>query len=254
MQAFKSLFVAAMVLVSSHTFAKKFSNGYIEFELPPKWQCVIEGSEWVCQSENADRKKEAIIILAAKKRGSQDTLANYQAYLKKAKMYQLPGSKMQRSEAKSVKTSTINGAQWIDALHLASEVPGFYTRYLATVKADIGVAVTFSVTKSLYNAYKGIFDNIISSLRVFRQDNKKLSNLRLGGKKATSVQDTTFVPVDDGIDIGAVDVDKRKKKGGNDDMMLIYIIAGIVGVVVLLKLKGKKGGAKKKKKKKKSKS
>ena len=60
MQAFKSLFVAAMVLVSSHTFAKKFSNGYIEFELPPKWQCVIEGSEWVCQSENADRKKEAI--------------------------------------------------------------------------------------------------------------------------------------------------------------------------------------------------
>jgi hypothetical protein len=238
-------------ITSINTFAKKFSNGYIEFELPPKWQCVIEGSEWVCQSENADRKKEAIIILAAKKRGAQDTLGKYQAYLKKEKMYQLPGSKMQRSEPKSVTTQTINGTPWIDALHLASEVPGFYTRYLAAVKADIGVAVTLSVTKNLYNAYKGIFDNIIDSLRVFRQDNKKLANLRLGsGGKAASVQDTTFVPVEDGIDIGAVDVSKRKKSGGGDTSMLLFIILGVIGAFVMLKLKGKKKSSSKKKKKK----
>ena len=247
------IFGSIVSLLFSHSlFAKKFSNGYIEFELPPKWQCVIEGSEWVCQSENANRKKEAIIILAAKKRGPQDTLANYLAYLKKEKMYQLPGSKMQRSEPKTVKTETINGGQWIDALHLASEVPGFYTRYLATVKSDIGVAVTLSVTKNLYNAYKGIFDNIIGSLRVFRQDNKKLAKLRLGSNgKASSVEDTTFVPVDDGIDIGAVAIDRRKKEGAGDTTTLLFIILGVVVAFVLLKLKGKKKTAKKKKVKKK---
>lgn len=233
--------VVTIALFSISSYAKKFSNGYIEFELPPKWECMIEGSEWVCQSDNADRKKEAIIILAAKKRGSQDTLANYQAYLKKEKMYQLPGSKMQRSEPKSVTTQTINGTPWIDALHLASEVPGFYTRYLAAVKSDIGVAVTLSVTKNLYNAYKGIFDNIIGSLRIFRQDNKNLANLRLGsGGKATSVQDTTFVPVEDGIDIGAVSVDKRKSGSDEDTTMLIFLVLGVLGAFILLKLKGKK--------------
>ncbi|MBG09504.1 MAG: hypothetical protein CME68_12150, partial [Halobacteriovoraceae bacterium] len=54
--------------------AKKFATKYCEFELPPGWECVLEGLEWVCQSSSKERKKEAIIILAAKLRGSQDSL------------------------------------------------------------------------------------------------------------------------------------------------------------------------------------
>ena len=37
------------------------------------------------QSTNDDRKREAIIILAAKMWGGQDSLPQYQDYLKKAK-------------------------------------------------------------------------------------------------------------------------------------------------------------------------
>ena len=92
--------------------------------------------------------------MAAKKRGEQDTLVEYQKYLNQPRVYVLPGNKKQISEAKKVTTTTVNNHQWVDALHLASEVPGFYTRYLATVKAGIGVAVTFSVTKSMYALIK----------------------------------------------------------------------------------------------------
>lgn len=240
-----------VLLFAVNAQAKRFANSYTEFELPKGWSCAIEGSEWVCQSENKDRQKEAIIILAAKKRGPQDNLSEYQAYLKQSKQYKLPGAKTQRSEPKSVKTQDINGHKWVDALHLASEVPGFYTRYLASVKADIGVAVTFSVTKSKYNDYKAIFDNVIASMRIFRQNNTNLSGIKRSGNQGENFADTTFVPEGENLNISNAQVEKRKKKGsGNEDMILIVVVAVVAGGI-LLKMKG--GGKKKSKKKKKAK-
>ncbi|MEX1099204.1 MAG: hypothetical protein WEB87_02190 [Bacteriovoracaceae bacterium] len=234
-----------------NAFSKSFSNQFVQFELPTGWQCSIEGSEWVCQSENQDRRKEAIIILAAKYRGPQDSLEQYQSYLKGTKTYQLPGGKMQRSEPKYTKANNVNGQQWVDALHLASEVPGFYTRYLATVKEDLGVAVTFSVTKDLYSAYQGIFDNVVSSMRVFRQKKQNLADIKLRGDQGeANFDDATFVPADDNFDIGAVKK-KRSNTGGAGGDNLWYILgAAALGGFALMKLKG----GKKKKKKKKTKS
>src|SRR5688572_27725536 len=84
---------------SYNAWAKPFASDYLQFELPPGWDCVLEGAEWVCQSENDDRKREAIIILVAKTRGEQDNLDQYMNYLKAPKTYSLPGGKTQVSEA-----------------------------------------------------------------------------------------------------------------------------------------------------------
>ena len=245
-------YVLTLLLTTSMlSHAKRFSSGYAEFELPAGWNCMNEGSEWVCQSEDGNRKKEAIIILAAKKRGKQDTLQEYQAYLKQPKTYQLPGAKAQRSDPKSVKLTSINGIEWVDALHLASEVPGFYTRYLAAVKADIGVAVTFSVTKSLYNVYKPIFDNIIASMRIFRDAKLNLAGLRNKNTQGENFNDTVFDTQPNNMNIATTKVQKRKDDGAGEDDLIIFAIIGIVGIFVLMKLKkGKKPVAKKKKKKK----
>ena len=240
-----------LVLLAPQTYAKRFSSGYAEFELPSGWNCMNEGSEWVCQSEDGNRKKEAIIILAAKKRGKQDTLQEYQAYLKQPKTYQLPGAKAQRSDPKSVKMTTINGIEWVDALHLASEVPGFYTRYLAAVKADIGVAVTFSVTKSLYNVYKPIFDNIIASMRIFRDAKLNLAGIRKAGAGGENFNDTVFETQPNNMNLAANKVKKREDNAAGEDDLILFAAIGIVGFLVLMKLKkgGKKKVAKKKKKK-----
>lgn len=250
---FKLLILTISLSLATGALAKRFTNGYTEFELPPGWDCIIEGSEWVCQSSDKNRKKEAIIILAAKKRGSQDTLSEYQAYLKQAKTYQLPGAKRQRSEPKKVTTDVINGQTWVDALHLASEVPGFYTRYLATVKADIGVAITFSVTKSLYNAYKGVFDNVIASMRIFRQANVNLAGGAKSGDTDEGFENTTFAPQDGSLGIASANVKKRKSKDdGTSDLIMFVIIGAVAGFVLLRLKKGKGGKAKKKKKTKKA--
>ncbi len=59
-------FALALSLFSTPSYAAKFANQFAEFELPPQWQCSLEGAEWVCQSTNEAKKRDAIIVLAAK--------------------------------------------------------------------------------------------------------------------------------------------------------------------------------------------
>ena len=196
----------AFLFVVSVAQAKRFTNQYTEFELPAGWSCSLEGTEWVCQSENEARRKEAIIILAAKIRGSQDSLINIKTIKVSEELFTLPGGKTQVSEAKYAKVSKINGHQWIDALHLASEIPGFYTRYLATVKADLGVAVTFSVGKDHYAAYQSILITSWRLLRVFRQTNKNISQFVKKKRRTFLAMETLFL-----VEIVSSILDNRKK-------------------------------------------
>lgn len=239
----KLFFSLSLLMSLNFAHAKPYTTQYCEFDLPPGWECSLEGAEYVCQSDSPDRKKEAIIIMAAKIRGEQDSLDEYMAYLKKPKEYALPGGKRQVSESKNTSLNRINGHQWVDSLHLASEVPGFYTRYLATVKEDIGVAVTFSVSKDLYTAYVPMMDKLVSTLKVFRASAKKdLTALRSGNSGDPNFADATFNP-NDTLDL---QVNRTKKRGssgsGDDDLMLIIGIAIVAGIafVIMKKKKGKK--------------
>lgn len=241
----KFLLVFTLLLWETSAFAKRFSSKYCEFELPPGWECALEGTEYVCQSENADRKKESIIILAAKIRGEQDSLDEYMAYLKKPKEFALPGGKKQISEPKTTKMSRVNDHQWVDALHLASEVPGFYTRYLATVKEDLGVAVTFSVAKDQYTAYQPVMDKLVSTLRVFRQKKAEIADLRTGKSEDANFADATFNP-NAAMDLSANKTKSRGADTGDDNSTLILIGIGIAAAVGFAISKGKKKKGKKK--------
>lgn len=243
MKSFKTLLFTTVLTLAlpALVHAKTFSSQFSEFELPTGWECALEGSEWVCQSEDKDRKKEAIIILAAKYRGEQDSLDQYQAYLKAPKTFTLPGGKTQISEPKSVTIRTINDQRWVDSLHLASEVPGFYTRYLATVKDNLGIAVTFSVAKDHYDAYQDIFEKVIATLRVF--DNKaagagsfvKKNTDEDLAESTTVVGDTNTNP-----DIGK----QKQKQGGEGDSttesILMIVAVAAVGFIIMKMRKKKK--------------
>lgn len=235
----KFLSLLFCLLLSQSIFAKTFTSQFCEFELPNGWECVLEGSEWVCQSDNKDRKKEAIIILAAKYRGEQDSLDQYQAYLKQPKSFTLPGGKTQISEAKSVAVKEVNGQRWIDALHLASEVPGFYTRYLATVKDNLGIAITFSVGKDFYDAYQEIFDKVIATIRVFDQKNSGQGSWVKKKEEGDLIGETAVIPeANPNLDIAQK---KKANTGGGlgETESMILIGAAVVGLLIYLKKKKK---------------
>jgi hypothetical protein len=219
-----------LIVVGEKAYSKAFTNEYISFELPPGWECSLEGSEWVCQSENKDRKKESIIILVAKIRGPQDGLEQYSGYLKKAKTYALPGGKTQVSEPKYTKYQTITEQRWVDSLHLASEVPGFYTRYMATVKEDLGVAITFSVGKDFYSNYQGIFDKVVETLRVFRQSKHKLAQFKLKGKDENLLDAESMIPDEEGVfDISAQKQRRPSNTSGGGDSTMLLLLLGLAG-------------------------
>ncbi|MBC7712031.1 MAG: hypothetical protein H7177_01740 [Rhizobacter sp.] len=238
MKSFRLLVIAVSLCMTTNVFAKTFSSQFSEFELPNGWECALEGSEWVCQSENKDRKKEAIIILAAKYRGEQDSLDMYQAYLKSPKSFSLPGGKTQISEAKSVTVREINGQRWVDALHLASEVPGFYTRYLATVKDSLGIAVTFSVAKDHYDSYQDIFEKIIATLKVFDQKAASGGTWKPKGAEGDLIQDGTYIP--DGSQNPDIGVKKQGKGDGSGEETTTIIGIVVVAAVAFLLIRARK--------------
>src|SRR3982750_2248917 len=100
----KILLIAVSLIQTQPSWAAKFANQFTEFELPPQWQCNLEGAEWVCQSTNDARKKDAIIVLAAKLKGDQDSIDQYMTYLKAAKTYTSVQGKPVKSDPKYAKT------------------------------------------------------------------------------------------------------------------------------------------------------
>jgi hypothetical protein len=235
------IFMVLLGTWSESSFAAKFANQFTEFELPPQWQCALEGAEWVCQSTNDGKKKDAIIVLAAKIKGDQDSLDQYLAYLKAAKTYTSVQGKPVKSEAKYAKTANINGQAWVDSLHLESEIPGFYTRYLATVKQDIGVLVTYSINKNKYQSYLDDFENMVKTLKVFRKAGglnvaPQSSNLFQNAQIPTNIgTETVFpgAPVQGGADSKPAGAPKQ-------DLPLGYILAGlaVVGFIIWKKRQG----------------
>lgn len=162
--------LAVAFLLPVHGFAKTFANQFIEFQLPDKWECQLDGTEWVCQSTDEQKKRDAIIVLAAKiKKAGMDELPVYKAHLEKPQTYNSLSGESVTSEPRYVKELDIQGKPWIDSLHLQSEIPDFYTRYLATVESDLGILVTFSVRKDKYEEYAPDIEAMVKTLRAFRK-------------------------------------------------------------------------------------
>lgn len=237
--AFLAALLAAAAFLPAQAFASKFANQFVEFELPPQWQCNLEGAEWVCQSTNEEKKRDAIIVLAAKLKGDQDSLDQYLAHLKAAKQFTSVQGKPMQSEAKYAKTVDINGQAWVDSLHMESEIPGFYTRYLATVKQDIGVLVTYSINRAKYQQYLDQFETMVKTLKVFRKPggvNIAPANSNLFDTKIpTTVSGDTVFP--GAAPQGGADAPKPKQEE-ELPMGVLLAAAGVIGFIIWRKRRG----------------
>ena len=237
-----SILLSQSALFNSPVHAAKFANQFVEFEMPPNWVCLLEGAEWVCQNQqDATKKKEAIIVLAAKIQGDQDTLDQYLGYLKNPKSYTTPQGKTVTSQVRYAQNKTIQDQPWVDALHLESEIPGFYTRYLATVKDGIGILVTYSVNRNKYQDYSSLFDSMVKSLKAFRREGglnaaSGSSDLFKNTKVPALTSDTVF-----GV-TGASDEQPKKAASLLDDPMVFYggiAVTALLLITILKKIRKK---------------
>lgn len=147
--------------------ARTFKNAYISFEMQDTWNCKLEQTEWVCRSEDPQEGKEAVIILTAKEKGPTDTFALYESHMNSSVTTTTKtGQTLVSRVVYKSQQNRYNDQPWLDGMHQDSEVKNYFTRYLATIKDQIAILVTFSAHNKYYAKYSGHFTNTIKSLRV----------------------------------------------------------------------------------------
>ncbi len=186
---FKKTFIALfLVFASSTSMAKVWRNSYLSFEVPDAWKCVLENTEWICRASTDKESKEAIIVLTAKEVGPMDTYDAYTGHLSLPQATSYKGATGVTSKVVyPPKKVQINEQPWIDGLHMASEVPNYYTRYLATIKDNrIAILFTCSAYKDYYSKYSQDFFKAVQSLRVIAT--KDLLNQQNSGVRPSTEQ------------------------------------------------------------------
>lgn len=163
-----SLFFAIFIFLFASTgISRTFKNAYISFEMLDNWKCNLEQTEWVCRAEDPQEAKEAVIILTAKEKGPTDTFPLYEAHMSNPIVTQnKAGSTLTSNIVYKSAQLKVNDQPWLDALHGNSEVPNYLTRYLATIKDQIAILVTFSAHNKYYAKHSANFANTVKSLRV----------------------------------------------------------------------------------------
>lgn len=237
----KIVFSFLLFLFTFDLQAKQFRNSYISFELPSKWTCNRENTEYVCISEYAGKKKEATIIFTAKEAGPTDGLNYYLNYLKNP--IPSPNSKGEptRSVVKNVSERRINSHIWVDSLHLGSEVSSYFTRYLATVKDRLGILVTFSAHKSHYTKYASDFIRAIQSLTVVAPKNLKSSTQLPNVNQTNTIGPSTIGPglgaLDPSDDMEMFKAKKSSKKDLYYKILGIFLLVSSIALYIYAKKK-----------------
>lgn len=245
MTKFKTLMLvaASLSLLSFDVSAKKFANNYIEFDMPDNWLCRAEGGQYVCQPASPVQSKEAIVVMAAKHKGPDDEMERYKARLnEKKEVKDIKGNKY-ASTVKYTKYTPIKGTIWLDSMHESSEVPGFITRYLATVQKGAGILVTFSAHKSVIDNYNAAFLQMVNSIKIsdnipaaevaVSADMTKLGGNVVAGSVATAGKASTGKG-------DKRDINVTLDKSGNGRMYLILGLVALVIIIVIIRRRKKK--------------
>lgn len=155
-----------LLIITHAATAEVFQNSYITFNLTADWNCIPDLTEWACTPIDPIEQRETIIVLAAKEVGPTDSLLNYKQYLSQSRPLTDANGTMTTSQVSYARERELGGQTWVESLHYESEIPGFHTLYLATVKESLAILVSFSVQANLASKYNPIFNSIMRSLRI----------------------------------------------------------------------------------------
>ena len=224
--------------------AKSFSNSYISFELPDQWECQLKNKAWICRHRiskackqrpgsapcrrQIKKSREAIIILAAKETSPIDSTELYLKDLQEPRNIKTSAGSTSQSEVVHAKFVKINGLKWADSMHLSSELPLYYTRYLATIKGNVAVLVTFSSHKRYYTNYSNNFFKGIKALKVTASNLSKVDRAELGDKVLSHPIDIPSYLLADMSATGG------PQSSGSGSSSLLFILAAALTLIGLL--------------------
>ena len=166
--------IVCVLPLAQQANAEIFENQYLRFQLPDGWHCHLEEAVFVCEPPlPKGHKSPMIIILTAKIAGDTDTFPGFMEYLGKNRSVNKGSSLIDGPRI----DNEIGKVKWVEATHFESELPGFYTIYLATTWEGLSILVTFSGHQTVYPKFREMVLPCIQSLEV-KQEWKKHSKTK----------------------------------------------------------------------------
>jgi hypothetical protein len=205
--------------------AREISTAFISFNLPDNnWDCKLDGTEWVCRSRIEKSAQEAVIVFTAKEAGPADTLGSYARHLATRQNQAARGGGALSTIIMPVRPTIINGQEWVDATHRDSEIKNYFTRYLATVKDGIAVAVTFTAHKDSWTKYTMDFFSAASSIKVIAAKTMigQKSEVHVPGGSRINIPGGNTEMVPDPPMPTSIDV---KRPGGQKAKAVLFLVA-----------------------------
>ncbi len=146
-----------------------YRNPAFDYALAPGWSCQTDGTEDVCYPAGT-KPHSAIGVIAIKPRNDKDNLATYEAHLRTPqRIGDRDATVGPMSEVRYVKRRMLAGREWVEALHVGSEIADFHTYYLATTTSHIGMLVTLSVRKDFEARFTAEFRGMMDTLRTYQR-------------------------------------------------------------------------------------
>ena len=231
-------FLPAVTLWIPSAQAKLFQNSYVQFELPDRWECQLEGTEYVCSPLQKDQAKEVIFVLTAKEVGPSDTLEAYEAHLKSPKTIPSTSGKPATSTIKNMDRRQYNGHPWVDSMHLGSEISAYYTRYLATTKDRLAILVTFSAHQLHFTKYSADILKAVQSLQVKANFSLKSTNNAANGLGGPGGVIGPSVP---GASSDLIEeYPTEPKSRGSNKIIALFLLAAAIGAYLFIRKRKKK--------------
>jgi hypothetical protein len=145
--------------------ALALETAYVSFDHPEGWRCELSQGVWICQNTQEPDRRESVVLSIATMATEWDTLDNYLKYLSEPRTLKEESGKTIRSKVTYARKRNINGVQWVDSLQHNSELPGFWSRYVATVQNKLAILITYIVSDEHYSKMAPQFERMVSSLK-----------------------------------------------------------------------------------------
>ena len=143
---------------------------FITMEHPQGWQCEVSQKIYLCQSTLASDRKESILLIITTEASSWDNLDNYLEYLKKPRPLITEKGKKIKPDIIYVRKRSYNGKEWVDSLQKNSELPNFFTRYVATTTLvgtkRYAILITYLISEKRYKKLAPIFERMLATLKI----------------------------------------------------------------------------------------
>ncbi len=228
----KHFIVVGVLIFSTAASAKVFKNSFIEFELSDSWGCVLAAAEWICNPTSHTESREAALVISAKVTGPEENFEAFKKGLKEPRTIQARVGTPIQSKVLQFREVLLQNQKWIEAYHFNSEIEDFYSHYLATVKQNLAVMISFNAHKAHFNKYESIYSKMISTLKLIASKQMLESPLPVLKIEQTATQAPPAV--------AAVEIPKTQKRPWLFYLLVVLSVTMVILFIYTLVDSGKK--------------